>query len=96
MVGAVEPAVSPGDGAAYRSIAMRFFTFTIIAIGLFGLMPSGPANGAECKEGRISCGEWCKKYREPQNQVSCLRVGPKSCINRYGSLDVCIPDRERP
>jgi hypothetical protein len=73
---------------------MRHLASLTLAVGILISAPTYAVQAADCKPGRISCEDWCKKYREAQNQASCLRVNQRSCIKLYGGLDVCVPDNE--
>jgi hypothetical protein len=74
---------------------MHNLRFLILAISFLLPISTQAAKAAECKPGRISCEAWCKKYREPQNQESCLRINARSCIKLFGSVDVCVPTMRR-
>jgi hypothetical protein len=67
---------------------VRFLmTISVLSLAVVGHIETARA---ACPQGKITCGEWCKKYNARSNK--CLAGDPNSCDKKPGGTEACVGD----
>lgn len=64
---------------------------TAIMLATASLASAQSANPICAKQKKITCAEWCEKYRP--GEPRCFAVGPNSCEFKPQKNDTCVGDR---
>ncbi len=67
----------------------------ILAIAAASMMLATASHAESCEAGKITCYQWCKKYKSPTEQNACLFSTAASCKVKLGALDKCVPDNPK-
>jgi hypothetical protein len=71
-----------------------------LLIGATIVIPSTlTAAAAKCPKGQITCAQWCRMNRPNQAATGwreCIYTHEKSCVNRRGSANACVPANAPP